>query len=98
MVILKRLARRELPAIRFVLDGVACEGRAGDTIMTAALTLRRSIAPGGFFRNAPRGLLPDGRVPGLLGRHRRRSSAARLHDTPGARHAAADAIGGAVLT
>ena len=48
MVILKRLARRELPAIRFVLDGVACEGRAGDTIMTAALTLTDQLRRGDF--------------------------------------------------
>ena len=39
MALLKRLARHDLPAIPFILDGVAREGRAGDTIMTAALTL-----------------------------------------------------------
>ena len=53
MALLKRLARRELPAIPFVLDGVACEGRAGDTIMTAALTLTDQLRRGDFS-GAPR--------------------------------------------
>ena len=48
MALLKRLARCDLPVIPFILDGVACEGRAGDTIMTAALTLTDQLRRGDF--------------------------------------------------
>lgn len=48
MALFKRLARRDLPVIPFILDGVACEGRAGDTIMTAALTLTDQLRRGDF--------------------------------------------------
>ena len=39
MALLKRLARQGLPTIPFTLDGVPCQGRAGDTVLTAVLTL-----------------------------------------------------------
>lgn len=38
MALLKRLARRELPHIPFTLNGEACTGLAGDTVLTAILT------------------------------------------------------------
>lgn len=38
MALLKRLARKNLPPIAFTLDGKACMGCAGDTILTAVLT------------------------------------------------------------
>ena len=53
MPLLHRIARNDHPPIAFVLDGAACEGRAGDTLLTAILVgaelLRRSE-----FRHAPR--------------------------------------------
>jgi predicted molibdopterin-dependent oxidoreductase YjgC len=38
MALLKRLARKNLPSVPFILNGVACVGHAGDTVMTAILT------------------------------------------------------------
>ncbi|PVE24197.1 ferredoxin [Microvirga sp. KLBC 81] len=38
MALLKRLARQELPTVAFTLNGEACSGRAGDTVLTAVLT------------------------------------------------------------
>ncbi|WID99011.1 (2Fe-2S)-binding protein [Bosea vestrisii] len=38
MPLLHRLARTDHPTIPFTLDGVACEGRVGDTVLTAILT------------------------------------------------------------
>ena len=38
MALLKRLSRHELPLISFTLNGEACSGRAGDTVLTAILT------------------------------------------------------------
>jgi predicted molibdopterin-dependent oxidoreductase YjgC len=37
MPLLHRLARIDHASIGFTLDGVACEGRAGDTVLTAIL-------------------------------------------------------------
>ena len=37
MPLLHRLARIDHASIAFTLDGVACEGRAGDTVLTAIL-------------------------------------------------------------
>jgi predicted molibdopterin-dependent oxidoreductase YjgC len=37
MPLLHRIARMDKTAIPFTLDGVACEGRAGDTVLTAIL-------------------------------------------------------------
>jgi len=39
MALLKRLARHKLPPIAFTLNGEACSGRAGDTVLTAILAL-----------------------------------------------------------
>ena len=53
MPLLHRIARIGKPAIAFTLDGVACEGRVGDTVLTAILChterLRQSE-----FSGAPR--------------------------------------------
>ena len=38
MALLRRLVRADHPAIPFTLDGEPCEGRAGDTVLTAILT------------------------------------------------------------
>ncbi|SEL98275.1 2Fe-2S iron-sulfur cluster binding domain-containing protein [Bosea lupini] len=38
MPLLHRLVRTDHPAIAFTLDGEPCEGRAGDTVLTAILT------------------------------------------------------------
>jgi predicted molibdopterin-dependent oxidoreductase YjgC len=38
MALLRRLARQELPLVSFTLNGEACLGRAGDTVLTAILT------------------------------------------------------------
>ena len=37
MPLLHRIARNDHPPVAFTLDGVACEGRAGDTLLTAIL-------------------------------------------------------------
>lgn len=39
MPLLHRIARKDHPTIAFTLDGRACEGRAGDTVLTAILNL-----------------------------------------------------------
>lgn len=39
MPLLHRIARKDHPAVAFMLDGVLCEGRAGDTVLTAILNL-----------------------------------------------------------
>ncbi|PTM38574.1 (2Fe-2S)-binding protein [Bosea sp. 124] len=38
MPLLHRIARKDHAAIAFILDGSACEGRAGDTLLTAILS------------------------------------------------------------
>ncbi|HEV2510686.1 (2Fe-2S)-binding protein [Bosea sp. (in: a-proteobacteria)] len=38
MPLLRRLIRADHPAIPFTLDSERCEGRAGDTVLTAILT------------------------------------------------------------
>jgi len=37
MPLLHRIARNDHPPVAFTLDGTACEGRAGDTLLTAIL-------------------------------------------------------------
>jgi predicted molibdopterin-dependent oxidoreductase YjgC len=39
MPLLHRIARKDHPAVAFTLDGAPCEGRAGDTVLTAILNL-----------------------------------------------------------
>jgi predicted molibdopterin-dependent oxidoreductase YjgC len=53
MPLLHRLFRRDHPTIAFILDGVACEGRAGDNILTAVLEQQEFLRISEFSR-APR--------------------------------------------
>ena len=58
----------------------------GDTVLTAVLTQGAAAAPQRFQRRAARRLLPDGRLPGLLGRHSTTASGcapARRSSAPG---------------
>ena len=73
--ILTRLAETGRPEIRFRLDGRPATALAGDTVLTAVLTTRRPAARQRIQRRAARRLLPDGRLPGLLGGDRGRASA-----------------------
>jgi len=43
MPLLHRIARNDHPPVAFTLDGVACEGRAGDTLLTAILCHGESL-------------------------------------------------------
>jgi predicted molibdopterin-dependent oxidoreductase YjgC len=53
MPLLYRLVRRDHPPIAFTLDGVACEGRSGDSILTAVLE-RQELVRISEFTHAPR--------------------------------------------
>jgi predicted molibdopterin-dependent oxidoreductase YjgC len=53
MALLKRLARHELPLVSFTLNGEACSGRAGDTVLTAILTQSDRLRSSDFS-GAPR--------------------------------------------
>ena len=44
----QRLAERERPVIRFVIDGRACQALAGDTLLTALLTNGRRLRSSEF--------------------------------------------------
>jgi len=44
----QRLAERDRPVIRFVIDGRACEALAGDTLLTALLTNGRRLRSSEF--------------------------------------------------
>lgn len=43
MPLLRRIARKDHAAIAFILDGVPCEGRAGDTLLSAILSRTESL-------------------------------------------------------
>jgi D-hydroxyproline dehydrogenase subunit gamma len=53
MPLLHRIAREAHPPIAFMLDGVLCEGRAGDTVLTAIL-VRTEVLRWSEFLHAPR--------------------------------------------
>jgi D-hydroxyproline dehydrogenase subunit gamma len=53
MPLLHRLARIDHASIAFTLDGVACEGRAGDTLLTAILCHAERLRSSDF-RGEPR--------------------------------------------
>jgi hypothetical protein len=53
MPLLHRLVRRDFPPIAFTLDGVPCEGRFGDSILTAVLE-RQEFLRFSEFTHAPR--------------------------------------------
>lgn len=43
MPLLRRIARKDHPVITFILDGEACEGRAGDSVLTAMLNRTEAL-------------------------------------------------------
>jgi len=53
MPLLHRLHRADQPAVPFTLDGEPCEGRSGDTVLTAILTLAEHLRLS-EFSGAPR--------------------------------------------
>ncbi len=53
MSLLYRIARCDNPVISFVLDGRPCEGRAGDTVLTAILAVADRLRVSDFS-DAPR--------------------------------------------
>ena len=53
MPLLHRLARIDHASIAFTLDGMACEGRAGDTVLTAILCHAERLR-GSDFSGEPR--------------------------------------------
>lgn len=60
MPLLKRLARLELPSIPFTLNGEACTGRAGDTVLTALLTQVDCLRVSDFAREPRAGFCQMG--------------------------------------
>ena len=53
MPLLHRIARNDHAPVAFTLDGVACEGRAGDTLLTAILCHAEKLRDSEFLA-APR--------------------------------------------
>jgi predicted molibdopterin-dependent oxidoreductase YjgC len=53
MPLLHRIARTDQAAIAFMLDGMPCEGRAGDTVLTAILCQAERLRSS-EFSGAPR--------------------------------------------
>ncbi|MGO4673583.1 (2Fe-2S)-binding protein [Bosea sp. 2YAB26] len=53
MPLLHRIARKSHPVIAFILDGEPCEGRAGDTVLTAILN-RSEVLRVSEFSASPR--------------------------------------------
>ncbi|UFZ07764.1 (2Fe-2S)-binding protein [Bradyrhizobium ontarionense] len=53
MPLLHRLVRNDSPAISFLIDGEPCEGRAGDTVLTAVLCHSERLRDS-EFSGAPR--------------------------------------------
>jgi aerobic-type carbon monoxide dehydrogenase small subunit (CoxS/CutS family) len=49
MPLLHRISRNDHAPIAFTLDGVACEGRAGDTLLTAILCHADSLRSSEFL-------------------------------------------------
>lgn len=43
MPLLHRIARQDHPAIAFTLDGAPCEGRTGDTLLSAILNRKEAL-------------------------------------------------------
>ncbi|MEZ0169406.1 (2Fe-2S)-binding protein [Microvirga sp. TS319] len=60
MALLKRLARHNLPAIAFSLNGEPCTGRAGDTVLTAILTQSDRLRSSDFSREPRAGFCQMG--------------------------------------
>jgi D-hydroxyproline dehydrogenase subunit gamma len=60
MALLKRLSRHELPIVSFTLNGEACSGRAGDTVLTAILTRSDRLRLSDFSRDPRAGFCQMG--------------------------------------
>lgn len=60
MALLKRLARQNLPSIAFSLNGTPCTGRAGDTVLTAVLTLSDHLRSSDFSKEPRAGFCQMG--------------------------------------
>jgi ABC-type oligopeptide transport system ATPase subunit len=81
-------AGRDRPPPRsFTIDGRPAQALAGDTLLVAMLGAVRSVRDLRIRRRPARRLLPDGRLPGLLGLDCRRPAPARLLDPDRRGHA-----------
>ena len=60
MALLHRLFRKDAPAIAFLLDGTPCEGRAGDSVLTAILMQVDSLRKSEFSGEARAGFCQMG--------------------------------------
>ncbi len=60
MALLKRLARHKLPPVTFTLNGKACSGRAGDTVLTAILAETDRLRLSDFSRTPRAGFCQMG--------------------------------------
>lgn len=60
MPLLRRLFRKDAPAIPFLLDGAPCEGRAGDSVLTAILMQADSLSKNEFSGEARAGFCQMG--------------------------------------
>ena len=75
-----RLAETQRAPLHFVLDGAPVDALAGRHAADRHPDATTARARQRIQRRAARGLLPDGRLPGLLDAHRRRRAPARLLD------------------
>lgn len=60
MAVLHRLFRHDAPPVSFTLDGAPCEGRAGDTVLTAILMQMDSLRTSEFTGEARAGFCQMG--------------------------------------
>ncbi len=61
------MAEHDRAAIQLRIDGTSVRALAGDTLLVALLTNGRRVRDTEFGDGDARRLLPDGRLPGLLG-------------------------------
>ena len=64
MHLLHRLTRTDQPVITFTVDGVTCEGRRGDTLLTAVLSFSEHLRQSDFS-GEPRAGFTNGTRIGL---------------------------------
>jgi aerobic-type carbon monoxide dehydrogenase small subunit (CoxS/CutS family) len=60
MPLLHRIVRNDHPPLAFTLDGAACEGRAGDTLLTAILCHAESLRQSEFLASPRAGFCQMG--------------------------------------
>ena len=72
-----RIAETDRIAVEIRIDGEPAQTLAGDTLLVALLMNGRRVRDS-EFGDGPRRLLPDGRMPRLLGLDRRRRATASL--------------------